>query len=433
MRAGAYNTPEQCSRGDQLKILFIHQNFPGQFKHLAPALAARGEDCTALTLKVKEPQKWKGVRVLPYTLPNRSGQNLHPWLIDLDTKVTRGEACWRAARRLADEGYVPDVIVAHPGWGESLFLRDLWPEARMGLYCELYHEAGYPHLDFDPEFRTREPEVQPLRIRLKNINNHLHFPFAEAGLSPTEFQADTFPADFRDRITVAHDGIDTNWSAPDPNVSIRLKDSPEYTRDTEIITFINRNLEPYRGYHIFMRALPDLLRERPNARVIIIGGDEVSYGSAPAKGKTWKQIFRDEVADQIPAEEWRRVHFLGRIPHDQFTKVLQISRVHIYLTYPFVLSWSLLEAMSCGAAIVASDTAPVREVITHDQTGRLVDFFDRAALVREVCNLLQDSAARERLGTAARKLMIENYDLDKICLPRQIAWVEGLMQKPLAL
>ncbi len=414
-----------------MKILFIHQNFPGQFKHLAPALAARGDDCTALTLKVKETLDWRGVRVLPYALPERPGHTLHPWLVDLDTKVTRGEACWRAARALADAGYAPDLIIAHPGWGESLFLRDLWPQARLGLYCELYHEAGYPHLDFDPEFRPPEPEVQPLRIRLKNLNNHLHFPRAEAGLSPTAFQAGTFPDEFSGRITVAHDGIDTNLSAPDPDVTIRLKGCSEYTRRTEIITFVNRNLEPYRGYHIFMRALPDLLRARPDARVIIIGGDEVSYGSPPPKGQTWKQIFRDEVADQIPPEDWHRVHFLGRIPHDQFTRVLQISRVHVYLTYPFVLSWSLLEAMSCGAAIVASDTAPVREVVTQGKTGRLVGFFDRAALVREVCNLLEDADARSRLGAAARQLMVSNYDLETICLPRQIAWVDEVMQMPL--
>ncbi len=414
-----------------MKILFIHQNFPGQFKHLAPALVAAGHDCTALTLKVKEPSTWQGVRVLPYTLPQRRAQQTHPWLIDLDTKVTRGEACWRAARVLAEGGYVPDLILAHHGWGESMFLRDLWPGARMGLYCELYHQAGYPHLDFDPEFQSQEPEAQPLRIRLKNLGNHLHFPHAEAGISPTVYQANTFPEEFRNRITVCHDGIDTNWSVPDPGVTLSLKGHPTYTRETEIVTFINRNLEPYRGYHVFMRALPDLLRARPNARVIIIGGDEVSYGSMPPKGRTWKQIFREEVQDQISAEDWRRVHFLGRIPHDQFTRVLQISRVHVYLTYPFVLSWSLMEAMSCGAAIVASDTAPVREVITHDETGRLVDFFDRTALVREVCDLLEDAKARTRLGAEARALMVARYDLRRTCLPRQLAWVDEVIQLPL--
>ncbi|WP_324753805.1 glycosyltransferase [Roseovarius sp. Pro17] len=413
-----------------MKILFIHQNFPGQFKHLAPELAARGHECTALTLKVDKAVTWKNMRILPYDLPKRAAQSVHPWLTDLDTKVTRGEACWRAARALADEGYAPDLILAHPGWGESMFLRDLWPEARLALYCELYHEAGYPHLDFDPEFRAREPEVQPLRIRIKNLGNHLHFPRAEAGISPTAFQADTFPPEFRDRITVCHDGIDTTWSSPDPTVALKLKGHPEYTRETEIVTFVNRNLEPYRGYHIFMRALPDLLRARPNARVIIVGGDEVSYGGPPPKGQTWKQIYRDEVADQISPEDWRRVHFLARIPHADFTRILQISRVHVYLTYPFVLSWSLMEAMSCGAAIVASDTAPVREVITHDQTGRLVDFFDREGLVREVCDLLDDADARARLGKAARELMVRNYDLKHICLPRQLAWVDEVMQMP---
>ncbi|SEL15401.1 Glycosyltransferase involved in cell wall bisynthesis [Roseovarius nanhaiticus] len=414
-----------------MKILFIHQNFPGQFKHLAPALAAAGHECTALTLKVKEQSTWRGVRVIPYALPERRAQQVHPWLIDLDTKVTRGEACWRAARALADEGYAPDLILAHHGWGESMFLRDLWPGARMALYCELYHQAGYPHLDFDPEFASEEPEVQPLRIRLKNLGNHLHFPVAEAGLSPTEFQADTFPPEFRNRITVCHDGIDTSWSAPKPDVKVTLKGHAPFTRDTEVITFINRNLEPYRGYHVFMRALPDLLRARPDARVIIIGGDETSYGSAPPKGRTWKQIFREEVADRMMPDDWRRVHFLGRIPHEDFTRILQLSRVHVYLTYPFVLSWSLMEAMSCGAAIVASDTAPVREVITDGETGLLVDFFDRQTLVRRVSELLDDEEARARLGAAARKSMIEKYDLETICLPRQMAWVNEIMETPL--
>ncbi|MEB8387458.1 glycosyltransferase [Rhodobacteraceae bacterium KMM 6894] len=414
-----------------MKILFIHQNFPGQWKHLAPALAAQGHECTALTLKVDKETAWRGVRVLPYALPKRPEQIVHPWLVDLDSKLIRGEACWRAARAMAQAGYTPDLILAHPGWGESMFLRDLWPGARMALYCELYHEAGYPHLDFDPEFKSREPEVQPMRIRMKNLNNHLHFPFAEAGISPTQFQADTFPAPLRDKITVSHDGIDTAMSAPDAGVRLTLKGHPEYTRDSEVITFVNRNLEPYRGYHVFMRALPKLLKKRPNARVIIIGGDEVSYGAAPPKGKTWKQIFRDEVADQISPADWKRVHFLGRIPHDHFTRILQLSRVHVYLTYPFVLSWSLMETMSCGGAIVASDTAPVREVITDGQTGQLVDFFDQTALVERIDALLDDPDTRKRLGANARSLMQDSYDLQRICLPRQLAWVDEVMGMPL--
>jgi glycosyltransferase involved in cell wall biosynthesis len=410
-----------------MKILFIHQNFPGQYKHLAPLLARRGHHCVALTLRVDKATNWRGIQILPYSLPKRDGQKLHPWLIDLDTKVTRGEACYRAAYKLKDQGYTPDLILAHPGWGESLFLRDIWPDARLAIYCELYHLADYPHLNFDPEFDTSDHGLQALRIRMKNVNNHLHFPAADAGISPTRFQADTFPAEFRDRITVSHDGIDTVTACPMPDVRLNLDDGSEVTRRDEVITFVNRNLEPYRGYHIFMRALPRLLRERPDAKVLIVGGDEVSYGAAPPKGQTWKQIFIDEVRGQIPDADWARVHFLGRIPYDRFLRLLQVSRVHVYLSYPFVLSWSLMEAMACEAAIVACDTEPVREVIRHDGTGRLVDFFDGEALVREVSTLLDDEAARLRLGRAARLLMKEQYDLQSICLPRQLRWLSGVM------
>jgi glycosyltransferase involved in cell wall biosynthesis len=410
-----------------MKILFIHQNFPGQFKHLAPALAARGHQCLALTLRVREARKWQGVQILPYSLPDRREQRVHPWLVDLDTKVTRGEACFHAARKLREKGFAPDLILAHPGWGESMFLRDVWPGARMALYCELYHHADYPHLHFDPEFDRTDPDLEALRIRMKNLNNHIHFPVAEAGISPTRFQADTFPQEFRDRITICHDGIDTATARPDPAVRFDLDGERTLTRADEVITFVNRNLEPYRGYHVFMRALPDILAARPRAQVLIVGGDDVSYGARPPKGQTWKQVFIDEVRDRIPDPDWQRVHFLGRIPYDRFLRLLQVSRVHAYLTYPFVLSWSLLEAMSCGAAIVASDTAPVREVITHDQTGRLVDFFDGRALVTEVCDLLEDAQARDRLGHAARAHARTAYDLHQVCLPRQLAWVEGLI------
>lgn len=410
-----------------MKILFIHQNFPGQYKHLAPLLAKQGHQCVALTLRVKEPAEWQGVRVLPYALPKRKAQAVHRWLTDLDTKVTRGEACYLAARKLKDKGFNPDLILAHPGWGESMFLGDVWPDARIGLYCELYHHAGYPHLDFDPEFAAPEPELGPLRIRLKNLNNHLHFPMAHAGISPTRFQADTFPADFRDRITVVHDGINTTQSRPDPKARLAIDGLGTLTRQDEVITFVNRNLEPYRGYHVFMRALPRLLAERPKARVLIVGGDEVSYGARAPAGQTWKQIFIDEVRHAIPDKDWSRVHFLGRIPHQKFTALLQVSTVHVYLTYPFVLSWSLMEAMSCQAAIVASDTDPVRELLSHDKTARLVDFFDQDALVDAVCALLDDPETRDRLGMAARAHIVENYDLQRICMPRQLQWVADVM------
>ncbi|MDA7429382.1 glycosyltransferase [Primorskyibacter aestuariivivens] len=410
------------------KYLLIHQNFPGQYKHLAPALAARGDQVVALTPKVQKPTKWKGVNVLPYKIGFKPAQGLHSWLVDFETKLLRGHSCYNAARALKERGFDPDVILTHHGWGESLFLKDVWPDARMGLYCELYHTGDYPFVGFDPEFTGASPETDPLRLRLKNINNRLHFEVGDAGISPTRFQADTFPSGMRDRISVIHDGIDTGLVQPHPGARLQVRENQWVSREDEVITFINRNLEPYRGYHIFMRALPELLKRRPEAQVVLIGGDGVSYGSKPKGDSTWKQIFIDEVRGQISDADWARVHFLGRVPYDVFLSFMQVSRAHVYLTYPFVLSWSLLEAMSAGAPIVASDTEPVREALTDGTTGLLVDFFDREGIVDRVCELLDDARLRAHLRARARDHVVQNYDLKTKCLPRQLEWVDGLMQ-----
>jgi glycosyltransferase involved in cell wall biosynthesis len=327
--------------------------------------------------------------------------------------------------RLREAGFVPDVIVAHPGWGESLFLKHVWPEAKLGIYCEFFYRSEGADVGFDPEFPAHDAG-EVCRLQLKNLNNFLHFEVADAGISPTEWQASTFPEPFRSQITVVHDGIDTEALGPNPAVQLTLNDKITLTRDDEIITFVNRNLEPYRGYHIFMRALPELLRARPKARILIVGGDGVSYGAPPKDGQKWKDIFTQEVRKKISNEDWARVHFLGNISYKHFIPLLQLSRVHVYWTYPFVLSWSLLEAMSIGCAIVASDTQPLHEAIRHEETGRLVDFFDPQGLVREVCDLLEDAPARQRLGAAARAFAQRTYDLKSICLPQQLRWVEEL-------
>jgi glycosyltransferase involved in cell wall biosynthesis len=410
-----------------MKILFIHQSFPGQFKFLAPALAADpANEVTALTVQKNLPGNFNGVRVINYEILRGSTPGVHPWIADFETKTIRGEAAFRAATKLRDSGYFPDVIVAHPGWGESLFLKEVWPDAKFGMYSEFYYHAHGADVGFDPEFRGTDPG-EVCRMRLKNLNNLLHFETVDAGISPTKWQASTFPISFQEKITVIHDGIDCDVVAPDQSVRLSLNGQVHLSRDDEIITFVNRNLEPYRGYHIFMRALPELLKRRPKARVLIVGGDQTSYGAKPPEGQTWKNIFLNEVRGSISDEDFRRVHFLGHIDYKLFIPLLQLSTVHVYLTYPFVLSWSLLEAMSVGCAIVASDTQPLREAIKHDETGRLVDFFDGAGLVNEVCGLLDDPAARKRLGSAARAFAKEHYDLKTVCLPRQLAWVKNLM------
>ena len=408
-----------------MHILFIHQNFPGQFKFLAPALVAQGHSVAAMVMQKTQAKDWQGVRLFPYSASRGSTPGVHPWVSDFETKTIRAEACFRAALALREGGYTPDVIIAHHGWGESMFLKDVWPQARLGIYCEFYYHPEGADVGFDPEFPSTDAG-EVCRLRLKNLNNLLHFPVADAGISPTAWQASTFPEPFRSKITVVHDGIDTQAVAPKADVAITLNQNLTLTRQDEVITFVNRNLEPYRGYHVFMRALPEILRQRPKARVLIVGADDVSDGARPPGGQKWKDIFAAEVRPQIPDADWARVHFLGHVPYQHFIPLLQLSTVHVYLTYPFVLSWSLLEAMSAGCAIVASDTQPLQEAIVDGQTGLLVPFFDPAALAAKVCALLQDPAKRQSLGTHARAFAQANYDLRAVCLPRQLEWVGAL-------
>lgn len=404
-----------------MRILFVHQNFPGQFKHLAPALAANPAN-EVVAMAMNSFAGTERIRAVTYKASRGTTPNVHPWVSDFETKTIRGEAAFRAALKLKSEGYVPDVIVAHPGWGESLFLKDVWPQAKLGIYCEFFYHATGADVGFDPEFPAQDAG-DICRLRLKNVNNLLHFETADQGISPTHWQRSVFPEPFRSKISVVHDGIDTDAIAPDPNVSLTLNDTLALTRDDELITFVNRNLEPYRGYHIFMRALPAILKARPKARVLLVGGNEVSYGAKAPEGRKWKDIFLDEVKDQL---DLSRIHFLGNVPYKYFIPLLQLSRVHVYLTYPFVLSWSLLEAMSVGCTIVASDTPPLHEAIQHNETGRLVGFFDQERLIEEVLALLDAPAERARLGQNARDFVRSHYDLKRVCLPRQLQWVETL-------
>jgi len=408
-----------------LNVLFVHQNFPAQFVNIAQELVQRGDKVVALSMRKNLPSKWRGVEIKIYQPSRSNSTTIHPWVVDFESKVIRGEACFLAAMELDKNGFQPDVILAHPGWGESLFLKDVWPKAKLGIYCEFFYQRYGTDFLFDNEFQ--EPNASnSCRLRLKNANNLLQIDIANLGISPTNWQASTYPTFFKEKISVIHDGINTDLVCPSLNVQFELKNGISLTKNDEVITFINRNLEPYRGYHIFMRAVIDLLRLRPNAQILIVGGDSVSYGFKSPSGKSWKEIFIEEVRGQISDLDWLRVHFLGLLEYPRYLNLLQISTVHVYLTYPFVLSWSLLEAMSAGCAIAASDTPPVLEVIKHNETGVLFDFFQPSALVQAVLNLLSDPTLRQKLSTNARGFVRSNFDLRSICLPKQLDWIEKL-------
>lgn len=407
-----------------MRVLFIHQNFPGQYKHLAPTLAARGgNEVLALTLASNKQPTLPGVKTVYYEPKRGTTKEIHPWISDLETKVIRGEAVAKTAAELKAGGFTPDVVCAHNGWGEALFLKDVWPDAPLLSFIEFFYRAHGADFGFDPEFATGGLAAQ-CRLTMKNANHLLNLTASDWGVCPTEFQKSTVPALFHDKISVIHDGIDTAIARPDPQASITLKRAGVVLgRADEVITFVNRNMEPYRGFHIFMRALPEIQRRRPRAVVLIVGGDEVSYGAVLPNGQTYRKKLLAEVGDRLDMD---RIRFVGRIPYDDFLKVLQISSVHVYLTYPFVLSWSMLEAMACECLVIGSATPPVQEVIEDGDNGLLVDFFSSAGIADAIDRVLDHPDRMQALRRKARQTIIERYDLHTLCLPRHLALVDAV-------
>ncbi len=403
-----------------MRILFVHQNFPAQYRHIAPALARiPGNDVIALTMQAGTAP---GVRSVRHQPGRSSTPGVHPLASDFEAKAIRGESAALAAIKLRAEGFNPDVICGHPGWGETLFLKEVWPRARLLSFVEFVYRSEGADVGFDPEF----PIDDPGRFRVRSLNASIYLSLADADwlVVPTAWQGEQLPSPFRTRLSVIHDGIDTDAIRPNPDARVSLgREGIELKPGDEVITFVNRNLEPYRGYHMFMRALPEILRRRPNARAILVGGNGVSYGKALPEGQSYRERYLDEVKGDL---DMSRVHFVGTLPYPTFLNLLQVSAAHVYLTYPFVLSWSMLEAMSAGCLVIGSSTAPVREVIRDGENGILVDFLSPAAISSAVIEALAKPQAYIRLRQAARQSVMERYDLKQVCLPRHVELIEAL-------
>jgi glycosyltransferase involved in cell wall biosynthesis len=408
-----------------IRILFVHQNLPGQFRRLIHKLNNRpgyhltgiGEDRAISSSRIPAP-----FVSIPYSKPDGAGERTHHYLRHFEACIRRGQEVVRQCLALKQRGYTPDVIVCHPGWGEGLFLKDIFPSARLVVFAEFYYSATGRDIGFDPEFPSTLDDA--LRIRIKNSVLIQSLLAADDAVSPTHWQKSVHPPEFRDKIRVVHEGIDTGRLVPNRDVAVRLRDGTCLTRSDEVLTFVARNLEPYRGFHTFMRALPHILAGNPNLRVIVVGGDEVSYGRMPEGHANWREALMKELGTGV---NWSRVHFLGKIPYEHYISVLQLSSLHVYLTYPFVLSWSMLEAMSAGAPVLGSATAPVLEVIRDGDNGFTTDFFDAPALARRVLELIAQREAIVDVGLRGRETVINGYDFDTVGLP---VYLELL--KPLA-
>jgi glycosyltransferase involved in cell wall biosynthesis len=402
-----------------MDILFVHQNFPAQFVHVARALNARpGLRVAAISHKANEQKDFlPGAR---YGWESKRAGTPNQIAANFALRASQGRMAAKAMIALRDRGFNPKLIVGHLGWGETLFAKDVFPDATLVVHAEFFYSAVGADVGFDPEFVDGGVERR-FELRAKNAAILAAMNDADFAVVPTRWQASRFPAYLQSKLNVIHEGIDTNLVRPNAAATFRVAGTDiAFKAGDEVLTFVNRNLEPYRGYHIFMRALPAILAERPGAQAVIVGGDSVSYGAAAPQGQSWKEIFLSEVRGRLPLE---RVHFVDKIPFADFVSLMQVSAAHVYLTYPFVLSWSMLQAMSAGAPLIASSTAPVVEVVQDRVNGVLVDFFATEALAQRVIDVLAHPADYTAMREAARRTIVESYDLDSRCLPR---WLDLL-------
>jgi len=407
-----------------MRILLIHQGLPGQFKHLIPQLIGRGDGLWTISGPRQKCKLHPGIQSLTYE-PNRgNGSDTHSLVLETESKVIRGQAVAEVAAQMHQKGFRPDLILGHPGWGELLFLGDVWPEVPQLHYVEFFH--GVPGTDNDIADIHATPQnwQEKARVRMKNANHLLNLNQMGRGMTPTQFQRSMLPAWAQAKTTVIHDGIDTTWLCPDPTATLQIPGGPQLKVGDPVVTFVNRTFEPYRGVHVFLEALAQLQARHPSVQAVLVGADtpKVSYGAQRSDGRGWLTVLREQLGDRL---DWRRIHGLGQVPHGVLRDVYRVSAAHVYLSYPFVLSWSLLEAMSCGALVIGSATAPVQEMISHGQNGLLVPFGDAEGLANTLLAALQQQARLVPLRQRARDHILAHYQLSA-CLRGQLQLVDAV-------
>lgn len=390
-----------------MRILFIHPNFPGQFRHLVEALGQHPENEILFATENPRPE-WdmKGVKKILFK-PEKTDIPKSPVLLPFIKAEKKGEAVLKLLMELKSKGFIPDLIYGHSGWGSTWFIKDVFPDSKFMGYFEWYYNPNGADVMFD-----REKPISPAassRIRLKNaviLNDLLS---CDMGISPTQWQKSQFPLVYQNKIIKLHEGINTIFFKPRPESELDLP-GIHLSPKEKIITYSARGMEPYRGFPQFIESLPHIFKEEPNCHVIIVGSERVCYGPPLPDGKSYKE----KMLETVPLD-LSRVHFTGSLPYGKYLKVLQSSTVHVYLTRPFVLSWSLLEAMACGCTVVGSDTEPVREVITEGVNGFLVDFQDPLKIAEKIISILSYPSFMKEIKLKARRTITEHYNLtDKL-------------------
>lgn len=399
----------------------MHPNMPGQYKYLCAEFAKDKKNQVVFITKHKTIEI-PGIHKITYELPREPSPHCHRYLIHMERAILQGQEVWRCLKQLkTTEGFVPDVIVAHPGWGDAMFVKDIYPETPLLSFFEFFYHSHGADVNFDPEDNIKSDDEA--RVRVKNAHHLMGLAYSDWGVCPTFWQHSLHPKEFQSKISVLHDGINTDVAKPNHNATVGIKEGLTLKWGDEVVTYIARNFEPYRGFPTFMQAAEKILKERPNCHIIAIGADDVSYGKRAPDGQTYRKIWMENVDLDMD-----RMHFVGTLPYDHLVNVLQISAAHIYLTYPFVLSWSSMESMACGCAVVGSSTQPVREVIAHGETGFLVDFFDPDAVANQVFEILDHPTRMQHVRDAARQSIVDQYDLQKL-LPLHMQLVREVADK----
>lgn len=404
------------------RILFVHNNFPGQFPHIAQACLQAGYKLAAIGSETAKGMP--GVDVRRWKLDRGSTKGIYEPATRAEADLLRAEAAAKVALRLKQDGFFPDLIIGHAGWGETIHMNEIWPGVPSILLGEFFYNSHGADVGFDAEFESRSIE-NDLRSHAKNAGLALAYSTADVIVCPTPFQASTFPKAFQSSIRVLHEGVDISKSSRQASARLRMRNGRVLDGSKPVITFINRNFERLRGFHVFMRALPEFMDARPDADVILIGAEDGrGYGGDLPAGQTWKDKMLAEVGDRLDLD---RVHFTGRVPHNQMILALSMSWAHVYYTYPFVLSWSLVEAMACECLILASDTAPVRDAIEPGVNGVLNDFFDVKALSRAMIEACEHPEHFTELRRAARATALMKFDRETVGVPGWMAMVTELI------
>lgn len=385
-----------------MRLLFLHNNFPAQFGAIARYMSSRGHDVTFGTRWQGTPPDW--LRMVRFRPHREVGKQQHPYLAFVENAVLNGQALARTGWKMKEAGYSPDLVVAHSGWGPGLYVRDIWPDAKYVGYFEwYYHSKGA-----DVGFLNGVTRDDQHRIRSRNAAILLDLAACNWGIVPTGYQASRFPELLRRKLTVQHDGVDTGYFTPAPGRRLKLP-GLDLSHVDELVTYVARGMEPYRGFPQAMAAFAEVQKRRPRAHVVIVGEDRVAYGRNLPDGDTFrKKMLRELELDRD------RLHFTGRLPRNHYREVLLASSAHVYLTVPFVLSWSMIESLSAGCVLVASDTEPVREVVRDGENGLLADFFDTGALADRICAALERPGDFASLRENARRTAVERYAASKL-------------------